>query len=172
MGDPPGDACIYPEGMPPAIITADCIKWRLSPLLKEKKYFLNAINSILVKKQILRSTKGVAQQKISLIRFKKIGIPLPPQEEQNEIAECIGLCFSFVDQTEREFDRSILLSASLRQSILKRAFEGKLVPQDPSDEPASVLLERICAERAKGAPVRRGPSRGKWAGDARQSHLF
>lgn len=155
MGDPPGDACIYPESMPPAIITADCIKWRLSPLLKERTYFSNAINSILVKKQILRSTKGVAQQKISLIRFKKIGIPLPPPREQNEIAKCIESCFSFADQTEREFDRSILVSTSLRQSILRRAFQGKLVPQDPSDEPASLLLERIRAQRIK-EPQRRG----------------
>jgi type I restriction enzyme S subunit len=41
--------------------------------------------------------------------------------------------------------------ASLRQSILKRAFEGKLVPQDPNDEPASVLLDRLHAERAQNA---------------------
>lgn len=159
MGDPPGDACIYPEGMPPAIITADCIKWRLSPLLKEKAYFSNAINSIVVKKQIIQFTKGVAQQKISLIRFKKIGIPLPPLQEQNEIAKCIESRFSFFDQTKSEFDRAILLSASLRQSILKRAFEGKLVPQDPSDEPASVLLEQIEAERAKSESNHRRLSR-------------
>jgi type I restriction enzyme S subunit len=154
MGDPPGDACIYPEGMPPAIITADCIKWRLSSLLKEKAYFSNAINSIVVKKQIIQITKGVAQQKISLIRFKKVGIPLPPLQEQNEIAKCIESRFSFFDQTEIEFDRAIQLSASLRQSILKRAFVGKLVPQDPSDEPASMLLERIRAERTEETPRR------------------
>jgi len=159
MGDPPGDACIYPEGMPPAIITADCIKWRLSSLLKEKAYLSNAINSIVVKKQIIQFTKGVAQQKISLIRFKKVGIPLPPLQEQNEITKCIESRFSFCDQTEIEFNRAIQLSASLRQSILKRAFEGKLVPQDSSDEPASVLLEHIKAERASQEPDHRRRNR-------------
>jgi type I restriction enzyme S subunit len=57
---------------------------------------------------------------------------------------------SVVDALEREVEAALARAARLRQSILKRAFEVRLVPQDPSDEPASVLLERIRAQRETG----------------------
>ena len=58
-----------------------------------------------------------------------------------------------VDEIEAEVDAGLKRAARLRQSILKRAFEGKLVPQDPNDEPASVLLERTRAEREQGTQL-------------------
>lgn len=58
-----------------------------------------------------------------------------------------------------EIDRAVRRSAALRRSILEQAFTGKLVPQDPSDEPASVLLERIAAERAARPAARRSSRR-------------
>lgn len=172
MGDPPGDARIYPEDMPPAIITADCIKWQLSSLLQKKLYFLNAVNSILVKKQIIKVTKGVAQQKISLDRFKRIGIPMPPQSEQVQIVKIIELLSSITNETEKDLTQSIMLSTSLRQSILKRAFEGKLIPQDRNDEPASVLLERIRAERARKTQGLKSRSKRRKIKDVKQSMLL
>ena len=54
-----------------------------------------------------------------------------------------------IEQNEREIDAALKRSAALRQSILKQAFSGTLVPQDPTDEPAPTLLARIKAERAK-----------------------
>ena len=56
--------------------------------------------------------------------------------------------FTVIEQNEREIDAALKRRAALRQSILKKAFTGQLVAQDPSDEPASALLERIRAERA------------------------
>ncbi len=78
MGDPPGDSCLYPEGLPKAIITADCIKLRLCPLLDSHRYFVNAIKTQIVRSQIISITRGVAQKKVSLARIKTIGLPIPP----------------------------------------------------------------------------------------------
>jgi type I restriction enzyme S subunit len=65
--------------------------------------------------------------------------------------------FSQIDHLEHTITTSLRQADTLRQSILKQAFEGKLVPQDPNDEPASILLERIKAEKARhAAEVKKG----------------
>lgn len=61
---------------------------------------------------------------------------------------------SIIEKESEEIGRQLDRASRLRQSILKRAFEGKLVPQDPNDEPASVLLDRIRAARAAQNPPR------------------
>ena len=156
MGDPPGDACIYPMGRPNAIITADCIKWTLSSLLSSAGFFVNTINSQMVKEQILNITKGVAQLKVSLSRFKGIAIPLPPEKEQIEILNNVERKLTNALELERQTDRNLVSEGSLRQSILKKAFSGNLLPQDPRDEPAKKLLDRIKSEREKHKEEHKG----------------
>lgn len=87
--------------------------------------------------------------------LKKLPVPLPPLAEQKRIAAEIELLLSVTDATVNTTDASIARCNRLRQSILKWAFEGKLVDQDPNDEPASALLERIRTERASAAPPRK-----------------
>ena len=157
MGEPPGDACVYPVGSPDAVITSDCIKWTLHKTLPRKDYFANFINSYVGRSQFAEITKGVAQQKVSLDRFRQIAIALPGLTEQEIIA----------DRLEVEFERLLVLeqmiqaendrSSALRQSVLSAAFSGKLTEQDPADEPASVLLERIAAERTERIPQKKQP---------------
>ena len=74
-------------------------------------------------------------------------LPLPPLKEQHKIVERIEQLFSLADYIEETVNSKLEQSKTLRQSILKKAFEGKLVPQDPNDEPAEILLERIKMEK-------------------------
>jgi type I restriction enzyme S subunit len=86
-----------------------------------------------------------------------LSVPLSSLREQVRITEEIDARLSTLTHLEAELEVEERQSASLRQSILKAAFAGRLVPQDPNDEPASVLLERIRAERA----ARPRPTRGR-----------
>src|SRR5579863_3433388 len=97
----------------------------------------------------------VGQFNLTLEICRDLPLPLPPVDEQATIVEALDACLSAAESAEHTLETNVQRSDRLRQSILKRAFEGKLVPQDCNDEPASVLLERIRAEHAaklNGAP--------------------
>ncbi|MBB4015707.1 type I restriction enzyme S subunit [Chelatococcus caeni] len=159
MGDPPGDTAIFPNEQAAAVITADCIKVRPHLELTFSKFLYWAIRSNIVKEQILEETKGVAQQKLSLDRFRQIAIPTPPIEEQHEIVRRIESAFAKIDRLAAEARRALNLVGKLDEAILAKAFRGELVPQDENDEPAEKLLERIRAERAAAPKGRRGRGR-------------
>ena len=84
---------------------------------------------------------------INLTVLSQFPIPVPPLAEQQRIVAEVERRLSVIQQTEATVEASLARAERLRQSILKQAFSGKLVPQDPDDEPASALLERIRAER-------------------------
>ncbi|MGS4986495.1 restriction endonuclease subunit S [Roseibium sp. RP-7] len=156
MGDPPGDTAIYPEGQGVAIITADCIKLKAHPLLSSSGYLGLAIRTTWLQEQIASITKGVAHQKVSLDRFRQLALPIAPLDEQKEIVRRIESAFLKIDKLAAEAKRALELTDKLDEAILAKAFRGDLVPQDPTDEPASVLLDRIKAERAVAPKPKRG----------------
>ena len=78
--------------------------------------------------------------------------------EQQEIVRLLVEQFEAIERNKRELDGALRKSEALRQSILHRAFTGRLVPQDSTDEPASALLARLRAERATSSSK---PSRNK-----------
>jgi type I restriction enzyme S subunit len=101
-------------------------------------YFFRSIEN-----QISRIGTGSTFSAISKSQIENLSVPLPPLAEQQKIVEEIERRFSVADEVEKAIDNSLKQAERLRQSILKKAFEGKLVPQDPNDEPAEKLLKRI-----------------------------
>lgn len=83
-------------------------------------------------------------------------IPTAPLKEQKEIVRRIDRTFAEIDRMVSEATTARRLLDRLDQAVLAKAFRGELVPQDPADEPASVLLDRIRAERAAAPKARRG----------------
>lgn len=101
----------------------------------------------------LKTTAG--QVGISGGQLKTVEISEPPLEEQRRRCDEIDRFTETANWSSSVIDSAILRSAALRRSILAAAFSGQLVAQDPFDEPASVLLERIAAERAGSKPSRK-----------------
>lgn len=92
-----------------------------------------------------RSTSGV--HNINTDEIKAIPVRLPGLTVQARIVKTVTALLSETDAMEDTTETELARSAALRQAVLTKAFSGQLVEQDPADEPASVLLERICAER-------------------------
>ena len=125
---------------------------RLRPFsnLVDSRYLLNILESQDLRNQIelkAKSTSGV--NNINSGELSSLIIPLCSKDEQIKIADELESQFSVIDNLEKTIESGLQKSEALRQSILKKAFEGKLVPQDPTDEPASELLKRIQAEKKK-----------------------
>ena len=93
------------------------------------------------------TASSAGQNNVSLSLIHRMPIPLPPLAEQRRIVAEVERRLSVIRQAGAAVGVNLVRAERLRQSILKQAFSGKLVPQDPNDEPASVLLESIRVER-------------------------
>ena len=112
------------------------------------------------RKQLTKMAYGAGKPGLNLENIRAVLVRFPDISEQKEIIELVEEKFSVIEQLEQQTTESLQQAEALRQSILKKAFSGQLVPQDPNDEPAAVLLDRIRAARAASAKsITRNPRR-------------
>ena len=112
------------------------------------KFLFYLLSSQLIYSQAVKVATGTAQKTVPLGGLRLFKIPLTSRNEQHEIVMQLELKLSEVEQLDQTITTALQQSEALRQSTLKKAFSGALVPQDANDEPASVLLARIKAEIA------------------------
>jgi hypothetical protein len=130
---------------------------RAGTLLSPPRGKPSALDPMAEGHQIRNFGEGTTHTTIYFPEIRALHICLAPKAEQIEIVRRVRQALAKIEQTVHDAPRASSLLDRLDQSILAKAFRGELVPQDPADEPASVLLDRIRAEReAGGAPKRRG----------------
>jgi type I restriction enzyme S subunit len=145
----------------PAVFESNMMRFGLSEAVLPS-YIQRYLSSVEGKARLIANAKWAVNQ--ASINQQDVGatpVPLPPEREQHRIVSEVDRLFSSAEVAAALSEISEGRCARLRQSILKWAFEGRLVDQDPTDEPADVLLDRIRAER-EAAPGRRArfPRRG------------
>lgn len=106
---------------------------------------------------LTKTSREVARKTLNLADLGSTRIALPPNDEQTEIVRRVDELFAYADRLEARYATARAQVERLTPALLAKAFRGELVPQDPNDEPASTLLERIRAERAnQHGAARRG----------------
>ncbi len=142
-------ACVIARKVTKKIMLSDkTLRIRFDGFSQE--YFLQYLGSRFGRKQIMQLSTGnqESMRNIGQERIRSIVVPICSCAESEVVIESLAARLSEVDQLELTITTSLQQAEALRQSILKKAFSGQLVPQDPHDEPASALLARIKAERA------------------------
>lgn len=125
------------------------IRFRLNSAVVDAEYVSLMLSSPAWRQMLEDSAASSAgQYNLSLRTLQPMLVAVPPLEEQRRIVAAVERQLSSVEACERAVDTGLARAAALRRSVLKAAFEGRLVPHDPSEEPASGLLERIRVERA------------------------
>lgn len=137
-----GDAGIIPESYDKANLTENAAKLCNMRNI-DNQYLAFWLRSPHVQDYIKFLVKSGAQGKLALMRIKEIPIPLMDIQEQKEIVRRVEALFAVADQLEEKLQIARTRVDKLTPSILAKAFRGKLVPQDPNDEPAEKLLEHI-----------------------------
>jgi type I restriction enzyme S subunit len=146
-----GEAALVPKELKKSVISQNCNKFTLDESIVDSKFVLFCLQNQIVRTQMTEKTTDTVRTFLSLTSLKSMLIPIPPLIEQKQIVEQIEMKFSVCDKLNEAINQSLEKAQALRQSILKKAFEGKLLSQDelhtcrqqPDWEPAAKLLERI-----------------------------
>ena len=143
-----GKCISVPDGWAGTVFESNMMRLQVAELLSIQ-YLMDYLHSNEGRTKLTSNAKwAVNQASINQEDVKDTAVPLPPRAEQARIAESVSLAISGQSRTSEAVAVQMIHSSRLRQAILSSAFTGQLVPQDPTDEPASTLLARIRAERA------------------------
>jgi type I restriction enzyme S subunit len=151
-----GRVALWGNQISPCIHQNHIIKIRLEEIADSRYvlYWLLSPDGRAYIKSVASSTSGLYT--LSISKVLRLPIPLASQAERHRILEEIEKRLSVLEHVEKYLPIASLLAERLRQSILKRAFEGRIIPQNPNDESAEVLLERIKAERITNGKPKTG----------------
>lgn len=143
-----GDSCVLPNIFD-KVNCANIVFARPTKILPA--YLSIFFQSPSCQEDLLNKTVGGAQGVINTKSVELINVKVPPHAEQTEIVRRVEELFAYADRIEARYQAARAQADKLTPAILAKAFRGELVPQDPNDEPASVLLDRIRASRAENA---------------------
>ena len=142
-------AALIPPSIAYAVNKADCFQVHCFGEYLSAQFLLRCLGSRYFFKQIEQKEQkeqivhGVGRPRINTTQVRGSFVRFCSLPEQQEIVRLLDEQFTVIKQNEREIDTALKRSEALRQSILNKAFSGQLVAQDPADEPAAVLLERM-----------------------------
>lgn len=150
---------IVPKSLHGGNMARTTARLRPSPIVSSR-YLADALRSPFCQKWLKANYRGgTSMPKVNIAEVCRLPIPVAPKNEQNILCQKLDAAMAPIATTVatvRDVTGDLEL---LNQSILAKAFRGELVSQDPYDEPASVLLERICAAREQPAPAKIGSAK-------------
>jgi len=153
-----GVVCLVPKTRHRIMLCDTVYRFRCDEAAIVPRLLEFALNSPSTLREIDELKSGISDSGISLNhgKIKSVSVKFTLNKaEQAEIVRILDARLDAADGLEAEIDAALSRAEALRQSILKKAFSGRLVPQDPTDEPAAALLARIRAERAKAPKAAR-----------------
>jgi len=163
VGPPLGKVAIAPDDYDEWNINQAITLFRPSDKIRSRWIYCLLCEGTAIREIELRTKGSAGQVNISLTQCRDFDFPVPSIKEQDEIIERVEFLFSLAHELEAKLTAARRIADRLSPALLAKGFRGELVPQDPSDEPASVLLERVRAVRqadaATGKPSRRGRSK-------------
>ncbi|WP_181178924.1 restriction endonuclease subunit S [Methylibium rhizosphaerae] len=157
-----GRLIVIPPELEGANITQDTARLSITSRLNAR-YVYYALLSPDAQRRMTKAVRGVAVRGINIGDVRALQIPLPSLPEQEEIVRQVDRLFLLAGQIEAHWNAMRRHAQRLAPQLLSKAFRGELVQQDPNDEPASVLLQRLAKTPTAAVKAPRGRPRSKQA---------
>jgi type I restriction enzyme, S subunit len=158
-----GIACLVKMTRPRLMLCDKAYRLRCRPNTLMPAFLEVVLNAPNIVMELDALKTGINDSGLNLTqdRFCDLRVPFPSLAEQAAVVEVVESQLSVIDHIAGDLDTRLISAQALRQSILRHAFSGQLVPQDPNNEPASELLKRVGAEREECARLSRVAKQAK-----------